>query len=322
MSNPPVPAASEAPSGPATGRPVEPPLEGPNALSRCRRCGTHLVDGATSCVRCDRANAPRVAAPVARSSQNAVEPSADWRPRKCPYCGGRLVNDSESCRQCSRVDARQSDHPSTRDRTASTRRSATSSQSETQRDLIPALGYLLALAGFSATFAPGWWLGAGFVTMCCGYALGSTGTPTVRWRDGLTVGLVLSLLGATVSTNLLAGNTPAGTDAVHQPFLEVTVRSSEQRGDELIVRGTVRNTGRASVFSPSIELNVYDTSSGTLVAAETAYPANTIEAWFLAGAQASFQHVAPLPAGVGPIEWAVSVEDAPGSVTHDAGGRR
>ena len=178
---------------------------------------------------------------------------------------------------------------------------------------------MLALAGFSATVAPGWWLGAGFVTISCGYALGSKGTPGVRWRDGLAIGLVLSLLGATIGATVLARDIGAHAAAVPQPFLEVTVRSSERRQGELVVRGTVRNTGEAPGFGASIELNVYETSSGTLVAAETAYPADTIEAWLAPGAEASFQHVAAIPEGVGPIEWAVVVEDTPGLVTADHG---
>ena len=152
--------------------------------------------------------------------------------------------------------------------------------------------------------------------------MGSTGTALVRWRDGLAVGLVLSLLGGTIGANVLARHPGAQAAAMLQPFWAVTVESSESSLDEneLVVRGTVHNTGPAAVFGPSIELLVYETSSGMLVASETAYPGDTIDSWLASGAKEPFQHVALIPDGVGPVEWEIVLDDTPGTVVMDAEG--
>jgi hypothetical protein len=287
--------AKNSDDAPAPAPDVDPCSEGRQAALRCRRCGAQVTTGTTQCARCSRPTARRTKRPNRSTisdrtgpSSDAVTPppdvidsSGDMRPRKCPSCGGRLVgHESEVCPNCRPVEGRKSEQQPTH------RAAATSSGSaETKRDLLPAVGYLLALGGFSATVASGWWLGVGFVTISYGYALGSRGAPLVRWRDGVAVGLVLSLLGATIGANVLARDTGYGAAAL-QPFLEVTVQASEREPTELVVRGTVRNTGAAAVFGSSIELYVYESSNGTLVASETAYPADTIEAWLAPGEEA------------------------------------
>ena len=70
-----------------------------------------------------------------------------------------------------------------------------------------------------------------------------------------------------------------------------------------------------AVFGPSIELHVYESANGTPVASETAYLADTIDAWLAPGEEAWFQHVASILDGVGPV----AVEDAPGSVAANGG---
>lgn len=319
--------ANDAEDARAPGPDADACPEGRHAAPRCRRCGAQVATGTTQCVRCSRPKARRTKRSARRTtpdlvepSQGAItppaasEPSGDVRPRKCPSCGGRLVNESEDCASCGRGDRRQQ---------APRGAAATASDtSETKKDLLPACGYLLALAGFSATFAPGWWLGVGFVTITYGYALGSQGARLVRWRDGVAVGVVLSLLGATIGAEVLGRGVGAYAAAAPQPFLEVTVQASERQGEELAIRGIVRNTGSAAIFGPSIELTVYERSSGTLVASETAYPADTIEAWLAPGEQAWFRHTAAIPDGVGPIEWAVAIDDGPGAVVDNDEGAR
>ena len=172
------------------------------------------------------------------------------------------------------------------------------------------IGYLLAVAGFTATFAPGLWLGAGFVGVSAGCVLGLNGTPKVRWPGGLLIGLLLSILGSGIGAGVLARDPGLAGDADQgaQPFLVVSVRSSEYRDGELVVRGTVRNVGGGATFSPAIELVVHEASSGTLVATETAYPGGEIEAWLQPRGGASFEHLALIPDNVGPIEWTVTIE--------------
>ena len=187
--------------------------------------------------------------------------------------------------------------------------------------MLPALGYLLALTGFSATVASGWWLAAGFVTICYGYAIGTTGTALVRRRDGLVVGLVLSLLGGTIGATVLGRDFGVQAATVPQPFLEIRIESTKTNPEahELTVRGIVRNTGPAAVFSPSIELLVHEISTGALVATDTAYPGDMIESWLASGAERPFQHVALIPDDVGPVEWEIVLDDTRGTVVMDTG---
>ena len=182
--------------------------------------------------------------------------------------------------------------------------------------MVRLVGYLLAAAGFAATLQFGLWLAVGFVCVSAGCGLGMAGTPGVRWRNGLLTGLLLSVLGAAIHVGVLARE-PAGvadTDQGPPPFLEVTVQSSTHIRGELVVRGVVENTGVGEAYSPALELDVYEASSGTLVAVDTAYPANTVEITLASGDTAAFRHVASIPDGVGEIEWEVIQDEYPGNV--------
>ena len=173
--------ANDPDGGPATGRADLAHPEARQPTPRCRRCGTQVCSGTTDCGRCAHRVPPRTAAPAWRPEPDPVSepvaPLSDSHPRKCPSCGGRLSGDAEGCRQCGRDGSR----PQAAAAGAS---EASAPSADPRRDVLPACGYLLAVAGFSATVAPG-----------CGLGLASSpfaaatrwGPPVRRWCGGATV---------------------------------------------------------------------------------------------------------------------------------------
>lgn len=240
-------------------------------ITRCAECGTRLSDGTTICGRCQGARRRSPPPPVTSSARASAPTPKQTTASKTPAA-------------------------------------AASSPVDDERRWLQLIGYLLVAGGFTATLAPGLWLGAGFVGVSAGCVLGLSGTPKARWGRGLLMGVLLSILGSVLGASVLTRDRAADANREPQPILLVTIRSSDYRNGELIVWGTVHNVGEIAVFSPAIELDVHEASSGTLVAAETAYPDDEIEAWLRPGDRASFEHLALIPDNVGPIEWTVTAE--------------
>lgn len=247
---------------------------------------------------------------AAHGDSVAVEPAR----RRCPVCG--IQTGPDGCRQCDTVARRRASAAAGAE---DGDRSATTGG---QRDLLHLVGYLIAAAGFVVTLFPGWWMTVGFVCVWVGYALGARGVSFQRWRDGLVVGIALTLLGVTLGDTVLARRQTVAAPGGPQPFLEVTIQTSRHRSDELFIRGTISNVGDEVALSPSVELMVRDVATGSLVAADTAYADRTPEAELAPGGEAPFVFTAFVPHDPRAVEWEIVVEDYPGRVTGKRVGRQ
>ncbi|MDP6608411.1 MAG: hypothetical protein QF463_05030 [Vicinamibacterales bacterium] len=173
------------------------------------------------------------------------------------------------------------------------------------------IGSLLLAAGFLATFVPGW-MAYGFVAVWVGCGLGLKGSRVARWAGGLAIGLCLTLVGVTIGG--LSGAPAAAEAPTLQPFLVVTVQSMERADAELVVRGTVLNTGNGPAYSPAVELTVFEDPGENVVADEIAYPQDIFIADLNPGQLAPFEVTADLPDDAGTIRWDVAQNDHPGEV--------
>ena len=195
-----------------------------------------------------------------------TDPEARRPPTKCPRCGTRLAGPNARCELCARVARRRPptrvigravapDPPSrSRSRRLPARRQkpgaapvvTVKSEADTLQGGLRALGFMLAVGGFGATLMPGVWLGAGCLGICVGCFFGvDRPSHVARWRCAVLASVVLSALGFAIGANVL-GRDVATVNAHDgpQPFLVVTVESTEYRDGELVIKGIVRNTGK------------------------------------------------------------------------------
>jgi hypothetical protein len=170
---------------------------------------------------------------------------------------------------------------------------------------------VLLVAGFLATFVPGW-QAYGFVAVWIGCGLGLKGSRVVQWGGGLAIGLALAYVGVTIGG--LSAAPPPADDSSPQPFLVVTVQSVVRVQAELIVRGSVLNTGTGPAYSPAVELIVFEDPGETLLANEIAYPQDVFVADLNPGQLAPFEVTADLLDDAGTIRWDVTQTDYPGEV--------
>lgn len=254
-------------------------------ISRCAGCGAPFSGAGSNCASCRR-NSARAATKRRASAASEPKAAAASRPRV---------------------------------KAASKPRVKATELDDRPRPAVRLLGYLLASGGFAATLQFGVWLAIGFLCVTAGCALGLAGTPGVRWRNGILTGLLLSTLGTAIHIGVLAREHEPGVNADQgpSPFLELTVQTSRRVRGELVVQGVVLNTGEGEAFSPAVELEVYEASSGTLVAIESAYPVGTFETALASGDAAPFRNVAVIPDGVDQIEWEIILDEYPGTVVRE-----
>ena len=233
--------------------------------------------------------------------------------KRCPQCGTRILQDAARCSHCGRpVDAspgRPAASAAPKPPRSEAREAADRSDATTLA--VSRLGSVLLLAGFLATFVPDW-QAYGSVAVWIGCGLGLKGSHVVKWGGGLAIGLALAYVGVTIGG--LSAAPPPPDDSSPQPFLVVTVQSTQRADAGLIVRGTVLNTGTGPAYSPAVELILFEDPGETLLANEIAYPQDYFIADLNPGQLAPFELTADLLHDAGTIRWDVTQTDYPGEV--------
>ena len=234
-------------------------------------------------------------------------------PVRCPACGARWKGQGPYCSQCKFRVGRVGQGPSSRVRAIG------SEADELELDRNTATAFLARaslIGGFAATFVNGFAI-LGFLAVWFGCGLGLPGPKRTRWMGGFAVSAALLVLSVAVGTGVTAFTSNPTGDALNagEPFLEVRIESWQYAQGQLIVSGTVNNTGSAPVFSPAIELVVYeDDSRDQVLATETAYPEGTFDAYLRQGQETSFAHDLIVPDAPLQVSWEILLNDTPGEV--------
>lgn len=77
------------------------------------------------------------------------------------------------------------------------------------------------------------------------------------------------------------------------------------------VVGVAENIGEASAFSPTINLEIYDSSGKTLLAQDSTWPAGHYLKKFAPGSSAAFEIIESVPGEPDRVRWQLSVKDYP-----------
>lgn len=97
-----------------------------------------------------------------------------------------------------------------------------------------------------------------------------------------------------------------------QPKIELRLQNVEYEYGYFKVVGVARNVGTASAYSPTINLQVFDSkASETLLAEDSAWPTGLWLKDMAPGASAAFELMARVPGEPSRVRWRVSMEDYP-----------